>query len=67
MHWPGDDHSGYRVLENELFLVVGFQDHGILVETFYAAGQFDPAHQIDGEENLVLPRIVQKSLLYILC
>ncbi len=44
MERPRHHHRGYGVLENELLLIVGFEHHGILVETLDAARKFHAAH-----------------------
>ena len=54
------------MLENKLLLIVGLQDHRIFIETLDAAGKLDAAHQIDGQEGLILPRIIEKSFLDVL-
>jgi hypothetical protein len=54
------------VLENKLFLIAGFEDHRVLIEAFDSAGQLDATHQVNGQEGLILPRIIEKSLLYVL-
>ena len=60
------DDGGDGVLEDELFLIVGFEHEGILIEALDAAGKLDPTHQIDGEDNFVFSRIVQKTVLNVL-
>jgi hypothetical protein len=57
---------GNGVLEDELFLVVGFQYQRILVKAFDAARELDATHQIDGDDNFVFARIVQEAVLNIL-
>ena len=34
-------HCGDRVFEDKLFLVISFQDQGVLIETLDAAGQLE--------------------------
>ena len=51
---PRNHHGGDRVLENQLLLIVGFEDHGVLVETLDSAGKLHSAHQVDGEETSCL-------------
>src|ERR1019366_7933975 len=42
-----DDDRRNSMLENELLLVAGFEDHRVLVERSYTARQHHPADQID--------------------
>ena len=60
-------HGGYRVLENQLLLVVGFQYHRILVEGADSSRQFHSAEQINGDDELVLAGCIEKCILYVLC
>ena len=59
-------HRRNGVLEYQLLLVIGFQNQGILVEALNPSGQFHTAHQINGEDNLVLASVVQETVLNIL-
>ena len=43
------NHGGNRVLEDELFLVIGFQHQSKFVETLDFARQFHAAHEVDGD------------------
>ena len=52
------DHRGDRVLEDQLLLIIGFQNQRVLIETLDSARELDSAHQIDGKDDLVLPGIV---------
>src|SRR5258707_3580076 len=56
----GHDHSRNSVFEDELFLVVGFHHNRILVEGPYAAREFDPAQEIDGDLHFLFARGVEK-------
>src|SRR5713226_6054751 len=60
------DYGGNGVLEDQLFLVIGFQDERVLVETLDAAGKFHAAEQVKGNDSLIFARIVQKAVLYVL-
>ena len=46
------------MLENQLFLVVGFQYQRVLVEALDASRELHSTHQVDRQDNLVLPGIV---------
>ena len=54
------------VLEDELFLIVGFQDDRVLVERPYTACEFDPAQEVNRDLRLLLARGVEKRVLYVL-
>ena len=54
------------MLENELVLVIRFQDNGVLIEAFDFASQRYPRHQINCRLCLVFPYIVQKYVLNVL-
>ena len=58
MRGTGDYDCGNGVFEDELFLIAGFKDDRILVETLDPSRQFYSTHQIYGQEGLVLSRIV---------
>src|ERR1700733_11183860 len=60
------DHGGHGVLKNELFLVVGLEHQGILVETLDAPGKLYAAHQVNRENHFVLAGVIQKTVLDIL-
>ena len=53
-----DHHRGDGVLKNKLLLIVGLQHDRILIETLDTAGKLYAAHQIDGQESLILARII---------
>ena len=55
------------MLEDELFLIVGFQDDLIFIKRPDSARKFNPAEQINGHLRLVLARGVQKRVLNVLC
>jgi hypothetical protein len=40
--WLGNNHGGDRMLEDQLFLIVGFQNYGILIEALDASRELDP-------------------------
>src|SRR5947209_758435 len=58
-------HRGDGVLEDELLLIVRFEDQGVLVETLDTAGELHAAHQVNSQDDLVLPSVVQKTVLNI--
>src|SRR5450755_2093157 len=66
---PTRDHDcRYRVLENQLLLIAGLQDYGILVKRSDAAGQFYSADQVDGDVVPFLScRIEERILNVLLC
>ena len=66
VHRTCNDDSGDRVLEDQLLLVIGLEDHRILVEALDASGQFDAAHEVDREEDSLLAGAVEKCFLYVL-
>jgi hypothetical protein len=66
-HWLAADYGRDCVLEDELFLVIVFQQNGILIEGSYASRQFDAAHQVNRNLRFILANSVQKSVLNILC
>ena len=55
---PYRHHRRDRVLENKLFLIVGFKDQRIFIEAFDAAGKFHAAQQVNGYNALLFARIV---------
>ena len=62
-----DDHYRRdRMLENQLLLVIGFQNERILIETLNTAREFHSAQKVNGYDALFFARIVQKAILYIL-
>ena len=48
------------MLEDQLFLVVGLEHHGILVERPDAAGQLDAAEQVNGDVGFSLRAVFRK-------
>jgi hypothetical protein len=66
-YWLAADYGGDCVLEDELFLVIVFQQNGILIEGSYASRQFDAAHQVNRNLRFIFANSVQKSVLNILC
>src|SRR5579862_2425657 len=62
----GNDDRGDSVLKNQLLLVVRLEHNRIFVEAFDAARKLYAAHQVNRQEDLVLPCIIQKSFLDVL-
>ncbi len=56
--WLGNDDGRDGVFEDQLFLVVRFENDGVLVETLDAAGKLYPAHQVDREKSLLFARVI---------
>jgi len=54
------------MLENELLLIVRFQDNRVLVETLDSSGQLHAAEKIDGGGGLVFAYVIKKNVLDIL-
>lgn len=54
------------MLENKLFLIVGFQDHGVSVEALNPARQLYSAEQVNRRDGLLLAHAVQEEVLDIL-
>src|SRR5271169_835468 len=67
VRWTRHYHRGNRVLEDQLLLVVGVQNHRILIEGANATRQFDSAQQIDSNYGLVLASRIEKGILNVLC
>src|SRR5258708_30599015 len=61
-----DDHRGNRMLEDELLLVAGFEDHRVLVERSDTARQLHPADQIDRDIVPFLACRVEEGILNVL-
>src|SRR5258708_5648118 len=61
-----DDYGGDGVLENQLLLVIGFEDQRVLIEALDAARKLYAAEQIQRNSSFVLARIVEKAVLDIL-
>lgn len=51
-------HGRYRVFENELFLITGFENQRVLIEALDSAGEFDAAHQIDREYHFLFASVI---------
>jgi hypothetical protein len=66
-HAPVAHHGGNGVLEDELFLAVVFQKHGVLIERPDFPGELDSADKVNGDGGLVLPNGIQERILNILC
>jgi hypothetical protein len=63
----GHDYRRNSMLENELFLIVGFQDYRILIKGPNAAREFHATEQINGDLDSVLARSVEERVLNVLC
>ena len=61
------DDRGNGVLEDELLLIVVFQQDGIFIERAYASRQFHAAYQINSDLGFIFADRIQKSVLNILC
>ena len=55
------------MFEDQLFLVIGFENNRVFIEAPDAAGQLHSTHQVNRQERLVSSGIVQECLLYVLC
>src|SRR5665213_1075261 len=66
-NWLAADDSGNGVLEDELLLIIVFQQNGILIKRPYASRQFHAAYQVNGDLGFVFTNGIQKSVLNILC
>src|SRR5664280_47989 len=53
-------HGRYRMLEDQLFLVVGIQHDGILVEGTNTASQLHPTQEVNRDNRFVFPGRVEK-------
>src|ERR1700692_816636 len=54
------------MFEDQLFLSVGFEHYGILVEGTDAARQLHPAHQVNGNVQPLLTSRVEEGILNVL-
>ncbi len=54
------------MFEDQLFLVVGFEHDGILVEGANAPREFDSAQQVDGDIGPLLACRIEESVLDVL-
>src|SRR6185437_9275026 len=63
---PGGDNSRNRVLEDQLFLIIGLDYKRVFVEALDSPRKFHAAEEIDGDQPLFLARIIQKAVLYVL-
>ena len=63
---PHRYHGRNSMLENQLFLIVGFEHERILIEALDTAGEFHAAQEIDSNHTFFFARIVQKTILYVL-
>jgi len=63
---PHRYHGRNGMLENQLFLIVGFEHERILIEALDAAGEFHAAQKVDSNHTFFFARIVQKTILYVL-
>src|SRR5579863_8445942 len=55
------------MFENQLFLAVVFQEHGVFIKRPDLSCQLDAADQINRNGGFVFPNGVQKGVLNILC
>src|SRR5208283_4552520 len=62
----GQHNRSNSVFENHLFLMVTFQDEGVLVETANASSQFDPTQQVNRHQKFFLAGGIQKTVLNVL-
>ena len=60
-------HRRDRVLDDQLFLAVVLQEHGVLVEGADLTGELDAADQVYRYRGLVLANRIQECVLNILC
>ena len=51
-------YRGNSVLENQLFLVAGFEHNRIFIETLDSARQLDAAHKVNRKNNFVFSCII---------
>ncbi len=54
------------MFEDQLFQIARFKHEGELIEAANFTCQFNAAHQIDRYIDPVFPKVVQKSVLYVL-
>lgn len=62
LHHDGRD----GVLENQLFLIAGFQHQAVLVETADTPRKLHAAEEVDGNDQLFLARIIKERILNVL-
>ena len=55
-----DYDRGDGVLENQLFLIIGFEHHGVLIKTLNSTGKLHSTHEVNREESFVFARVVEK-------
>jgi len=55
-----------RVFEDELLLIVGLQNNGVLIERADASAELYPAHKIDRDRRLIFSSSIKKGVLNIL-
>ena len=60
------NHRRDRVFEDQLLLIVGLQHQRVFVETLDSPLEFHAAHQVNGDDDLILAGVVQKAILDIL-
>jgi hypothetical protein len=66
-HAPVADYGRNRVFENQLFLAIVLEKHGILIEGPNLPGKLDAADQIYRDWGLVLANRIQEGVLNVLC
>lgn len=54
------DNSGDGVLEDQLFLIVGFEHDGVLIERPDTPSQFNATEKVDRNNGLIFPRGVEE-------
>src|SRR5215469_897154 len=54
------------MLKDQLLLVVGLENHGILVETFYLSNQFYTADEKNGDRGFIAANCIQINILDVL-
>jgi len=54
------------MFEDQLVLIIRFENNGVLVEALDPARQFHSSHQVNRRQCLVFPDIIQKHILNIL-
>src|SRR5579863_6818964 len=55
------------MFEDQLLLIIGLKNHGILVERANAPSQFHPAKEVNSYNRFVFAGCIQKRVLDILC
>src|SRR5438067_12124338 len=71
MNWrvpwsPCGHHSGNRMLENQLLLIVRFEHERVFVKAPDAARELDTAQEVDCDHSFFFARIIEKAVLNVL-